>query len=180
MDYKNENCIDTETGSKRTKIISRLESLRNKIRSLQENMQRERTLIDYHMQAHSYHAVRNCFTENCDKNSSVVLFQLNRPKQNLYERRYSYYQTPLSYRQQSMKGAYERHLDDVMQMCHFEEERLQKSMYDLRKVRKYWRDIDLDHQESDEKGCLNKRINVSENNATSTHSKIHPCDNYFY
>lgn len=33
-----------------------------------------------------------------------------------------------------------------MRMCHDEEERLEKSMNNLRKVKRYWRDIDLDRK----------------------------------
>lgn len=62
MNNKSVNSMGTESENKRAKIISRLENLRNRIRSLEENMQRERTLIDYHMQAHSYHGgVRDCY-----------------------------------------------------------------------------------------------------------------------
>lgn len=44
--------------------------------------------------------------------------------------------------QQLNKKAYEKYLNEVMQLCDAEEKRLQESMYDLRKVRRYWRDID--------------------------------------
>lgn len=55
MNYKRENA---ETKNKRMNLISRLEGLRQKMKSLGETMQRERTLIDYHMQtAASHHTV---------------------------------------------------------------------------------------------------------------------------
>lgn len=87
----------------------------------------------------------------------LILFQFNYPVQQLYTKQY--YQPTQSHHSQPFQGIYEKYLDDVMQMCHAEEARLQKSMYDLRKVRRYWRDIDFDDKENEEEGYSNGKYN---------------------
>lgn len=164
MNYRSENHEQAETGRRQKNIISRLEGLRVKMRSLEESMQRERTLIDNHIQAASYHVVKETDIIHLNFRISVIaFFQLNWPHREIQAR---YYQAPMYRSQQQYKGAYERYLDDVMQMCHAEEERLQSSMYDLRKVRRDWRDIDCNHKEQrDEEASFNNKHNFSRHSA---------------
>lgn len=66
-----------------------------------------------------------------------------------------------------------------MRMCYVEEERLQKSMYDLRKVRKHWREIDFDRKEqNDVEECLNNKHDFLKYNHSRRH-KAYAGDNYY-
>lgn len=51
MYHNRQDYSDSSLGNNKTKLLSRLDTLRKRMKSLQEGVQRERTLIDYHMQA---------------------------------------------------------------------------------------------------------------------------------
>lgn len=76
----------------------------------------------------------------------------------MYQRRCHQVQSDYNYHQHPFyRGAYEKYLDDVMRMCDLEEARLQKSMFDLRKVRRYWRDFGCNDSEEDNEKHFNSK-----------------------
>lgn len=58
MNYKDKTPVSTQTANKQRNILSRLAYLHKKMKALEQSMQRERILIDYHIHAASHHIVR--------------------------------------------------------------------------------------------------------------------------